>query len=109
MAIWSNKFHQAMNTSAYDFNQSIQIDARLLDADLRGSIVHAKMLGNQEVLTPIEADQLCQTLQVMREEYAAGKLVIDYSCEDIHSFIEEELTKRLGAIGKKNSYRKKSE
>lgn len=72
MAIWSNKFHQAMNTSAYDFNQSIQIDARLLDADLRGSIVHAKMLGNQEVLTPIEADQLCQTLQVMREEYAAG-------------------------------------
>lgn len=101
MAIWSNKFHQAMNTSAYDFNQSIQVDARLLDADLRGSIGHAKMLGNQEVLTPIEADQLCQTLQVMREEYAAGKLVIDYGCEDIHSFIEEELTKRLGAIGKK--------
>lgn len=101
MAIWSNDFHQEMTQSAYQFNQSIIVDIRLFDADLRGSIAHAQMLGKQEVIASEEAEQLIKELEAMRHEYAQGSLQIDLEEEDIHSFIEAELTRRLGDIGKK--------
>ncbi|AMB99407.1 argininosuccinate lyase [Aerococcus urinaehominis] len=101
MAIWSNKFHDAMSNQAYNFNQSIHIDDRLLDADLRGSMAHAEMLGRQQIILQEEAEDLLQELRKMRKEYAEGQLAIDYDEEDIHSFIEAELTRRLGSTGKK--------
>ena len=101
MAIWSNDFHKEMSQTAYQFNQSILVDIRLFDADLRGSIAHAKMLGNQGIIGPNEAENLVDELESMREGYAAGDLQIDLNEEDIHSFIEAELTRRLGDTGKK--------
>ncbi len=101
MAIWSNKFHEEMSQDAYNFNQSIQVDYRLLDADLRGSKAHAAMLGHQGILPQEEADRLVAELEQMRQDYAAGKLQVDFTTEDVHSFIEEQLTERLGTIGKK--------
>lgn len=101
MAIWSNEFHEKMSKQAYSFNQSIAIDDRLFDADLRGSIAHAEMLGKQEIIDSADADQLTNELSKMREEYKNDKLQIDYGEEDIHSFIEAELTRRLGNIGKR--------
>lgn len=101
MAIWSNDYHQEMSQSAYQFNQSLQVDIRLLDADLRGSIAHAKMLGQQSIISIEESEKLVETLELMREEYATGELMIDMEEEDIHSFIESELTKRLGETGKR--------
>lgn len=101
MAIWSNNFHDAMSNQAFDFNQSIHVDDRLFDADLRGSMAHASMLGKQEIIASEEADALVKELKKMQYEYQAGELKIDYSEEDIHSFIEAELTRRLADIGKK--------
>lgn len=101
MAIWSNKFHDEMSNQAYDFNQSIHIDDRLFDADVRGSMAHAEMLGMQQIILPEESEDLLQELRKMRQEYHDGELEIDYTEEDIHSFIESELTRRLGSTGKK--------
>ncbi|XJS10285.1 argininosuccinate lyase [Aerococcaceae bacterium WGS1372] len=101
MAIWSNEYHQEMSQNAYQFNQSLHVDLRLLDADLRGSTAHAKMLGKQEIIDSDEAEQLILTLESMRLEHKQGKLVVDMDEEDIHSFIESELTRRVGYIGKK--------
>jgi argininosuccinate lyase len=101
MAIWSNKFHEEMSQDAYNFNQSIQVDYRLLDADLRGSKAHAAMLGKQGILPLEETDRLVNELEQMRQDYANGSLQIDFTSEDVHSFIEAELTERLGTIGKK--------
>lgn len=101
MAIWSNKFHEEMSQDAYQFNQSIQVDYRLLDADLRGSKAHAAMLGHQGILGLEESDSLVKELEQMRQDYADGTLAVDFTTEDVHSFIEAELTNRLGTIGKK--------
>ncbi len=101
MALWSNTYHQAMAESAYQLNQSLAIDLRLLPADLEASQAHAKMLGQQGIIAKEEAEALVASLGDMQKEYAQGKLTIDPASEDIHSFIESELTKRLGDIGKK--------
>lgn len=101
MAIWSNNYHQEMSQSSYQFNQSIEVDLRLLDADLRASAAHAKMLGQQEIINNEEAERLVESLEAMRLELQEGKLSVDMEEEDIHSFIEAELTRRLGHIGKK--------
>src|SRR5699024_10725928 len=101
MALWSNEYHQEMSNSAYEFNQSIVIDIRLFDADLRGSMAHAQMLGKQHIIEPDESKQLVTELSSMREEYANQTLQNDLNEEDIHSFILAELTRRLGDIGKK--------
>ena len=101
MAIWSNNYHQEMSQSSYQFNQSIEVDLRLLDADLRASAAHVKMLGQQEIINNEEAERLVESLEAMRLELQEGKLSVDMEEEDIHSFIEAELTRRLGHIGKK--------
>lgn len=101
MAIWSNEYHQEMSQNAYQFNQSLQVDLRLLDADLRGSIAHAKMLGQQGIISAEESDKLVETLEAMRVDHDQGQLMIDMEEEDIHSFIESELTRRLGDTGKR--------
>ncbi len=101
MAIWSNDFHDDVSQDAYNFNQSILIDRRLLDADLRGSIAHAEMLGEQEIIPQNESEKLVAALKEMQAEYKNDELEIDKTAEDIHSFIETELTERLGDIGKK--------
>lgn len=101
MALWSNDFHQQMNQDAYQFNQSIHIDARLLKADLKASAAHAKMLGEQKIIHPEESKKLSQELEKMQKEYEQGRLAVDYQAEDVHSFIEDVLTERLGDVGKK--------
>ena len=101
MALWSNTYHQTMAESAYQLNQSLAIDLRLLPADLEASQAHAKMLGQQGIIAKEEAEALVASLGDMQKEYAQGELTIDPNSEDIHSFIESELTKRLGDIGKK--------
>ena len=101
MAIWSNNYHGSMNEKAFEFNSSIDADARLVYADIAGSIAHAKMLGKTEIIPREEADALVNELGKMNDELQDGDLTIDFSEEDIHSFLEAELTRRLGAIGKK--------
>ncbi len=85
----------------YDFNASIGFDRRLFHQDIEGSAAHVKMLARQGILTEDERDSILGGLAGIREEVDAGKLVIDETCEDIHSFVEAELTRRVGDVGKK--------
>lgn len=101
MKLWAGRFSKEADTKLDDFNSSIGIDNRMYKHDILGSIAHVTMLGKQNIVSDEESTKLSSTLQEMLEEIENGKLEIDFSYEDIHSFVEAELTKRLGNTGKK--------
>ena len=82
------------------FLSSLSVDSRLLGEDIECSIAHAAMLGRQGILPPEESASICSALELMLAEAGEGELAIEPDSEDIHSFIEAELTKRLGETGK---------
>ncbi len=101
MKLWSGRFGGKTNPKMEIFSTSINQDSHLWSADLRASIAHAQMLGHQNIISVSEAEILVQGLQKIHSDMRAGDLQIDTSCEDIHSFIELELTRRIGDIAKK--------
>ena len=86
---------------ADDFNSSIRFDSRMYRQDITGSMAHAAMLGAQGIITQEEAATLIDGLQGILEDLDSGKLAFDMTCEDIHMFVEQVLTGRLGDVGKK--------
>ncbi len=86
---------------ADDFNSSIRFDCRMYQQDITGSMAHAAMLGAQGIITQEEAATLIDGLQGILEDLDSGKLAFDMTCEDIHMFVEQVLTERLGDVGKK--------
>ncbi len=99
--LWAGRTDGITDAAADDFNSSIRFDYKMYRQDIRGSMAHAAMLGAQQIISKAEADALIDGLQTLLEELETGKLAFDPSCEDIHMFIEQELTARLGAVGKK--------
>ena len=86
---------------ADDFNSSIRFDSRMYKQDITGSMAHAAMLGAQGIIGKDEADQLIDGLQGILSDLDSGALAVDMTCEDIHMFVEQVLTERLGDLGKK--------
>ncbi|MBQ4332389.1 MAG: argininosuccinate lyase [Clostridia bacterium] len=86
---------------ADDFNSSIRFDSRMYKQDITGSMAHAAMLGAQGIITEAEAAQLIDGLQGILDDLDSGALEVDMTCEDIHMFVEQVLTGRLGDVGKK--------
>ena len=86
---------------ADDFNSSIRFDSRMYKQDITGSMAHAAMLGAQGIITDAEAAQLIDGLQGILDDLNSGALEVDMTCEDIHMFVEQVLTQRLGDVGKK--------
>ena len=86
---------------ADDFNSSIRFDSRMYKQDITGSMAHAAMLGAQGIITQDEAAQLIDGLQGILDDLNSGALEVDMTCEDIHMFVEQVLTQRLGDVGKK--------
>ncbi len=86
---------------ADDFNSSIRFDSRMYQQDITGSMAHAAMLGAQGIITDAEAAQLIDGLQGILDDLNSGALAVDMTCEDIHMFVEQVLTQRLGDVGKK--------
>ncbi|MBO5550940.1 MAG: argininosuccinate lyase [Lachnospiraceae bacterium] len=99
--LWGGRFTEATDASAYRFNQSISFDSRMYDEDIGGSLAHAEMLGKQGIISEEDKEQIINGLKEIREDIASGKLRISDDAEDIHSFIESELTDRIGDAGKK--------
>lgn len=99
--LWGGRFTGKTDQMAYDFNASIGFDKRLFHQDIEGSIAHVTMLARQEILTVEERDAITHGLTEIREEVDAGRLEIDLTCEDIHSFVETALIERIGEAGKK--------
>ncbi len=86
---------------ADDFNSSIRFDCRMYKQDITGSMAHAAMLGAQGIIAQSEAEALIDGLQGILDDLDSGKLAFDMTCEDIHMFVEQVLTERLGDVGKK--------
>lgn len=101
MPLWEGRFKKSIDSKTNDFNSSISFDSRMYKQDILGSIAHAKMLAKQGIIEQIEADKIVNELNKILEEISNGSLKIDLEAEDIHMFVEAELTKRLGDTGKR--------
>ena len=99
--MWAGRTSGTTDSIADDFNSSIRFDCRMYRQDITGSMAHAAMLGAQGIITQTEADQLIDGLQGILNDLESGALEFDMTCEDIHMFVEQVLTKRLGDVGKK--------
>ena len=86
---------------ADDFNSSIKFDSRMAKQDIRGSMAHAAMLAHAGIIAESEADKLIEGLEGILHDLENGALAIDYASEDIHMFVEQVLTERIGETGKK--------
>ena len=99
--MWTGRTDGVTDKIADDFNSSITFDSRMYKQDVLGSMAHASMLGAKNIITKEEADILIGGLSEILADLDSGKLEIDMTAEDVHMFIEQELTKRLGDVGKK--------
>ena len=99
--MWAGRTDGMTEKIADDFNSSIQFDSRMYRQDITGSMAHAAMLAAQGIITQTDADQLIAGLEEILNDLDSGKLAIDPECEDIHMFVEQVLTNRIGDVGKK--------
>lgn len=99
--MWAGRTDGQTDRVADDFNSSIQFDSRMYRQDITGSMAHAAMLGAQGIITEKEADCLINGLQDVLDDLESGRLEVNPACEDIHMFVEQVLTERLGEVGKK--------
>jgi argininosuccinate lyase len=99
--LWKGRFSKAANSSAEEFNASIEFDQRLYRQDISGSIAHCKMLAKQNILTKGEALQIESALLHILQDIKSGRVQFSIAQEDIHMNIESILTERIGSVGKK--------
>ena len=99
--MWDARFSKAENKRVNDFNSSISFDSRMFREDIDGSIAHATMLGRCGIISESEAEKIVGALRVIKADIESGALPIDPEAEDIHMFVEEVLTARIGDTGKR--------
>ena len=99
--MWEGRTAAETSKLADDFNSSIAVDSRMYKEDITGSMAHAAMLGRQGIIEADEAEQIIEGLRGILNDIESGALEIDMSCEDIHMYVEQVLTERLGDVGKK--------
>ena len=99
--MWEGRFSKALDQQADDFNSSIHFDSRMFRQDIKGSMAHAAMLAAKGIIAQEDADAIIPELEKILQDIESGKLPIDMTAEDIHMFVEAELTKRLGDVGKR--------
>ena len=98
--MWAGRTEGITDPAADDFNSSIRIDSRMVREDITGSIAHAAMLKKQHIIPSDAADHIVEALQGILFDIEIGALAIDPSAEDIHMFVEQVLTERIGEEGK---------
>ncbi len=99
--MWAGRFQKALDKKADDFNSSLAVDCRMYEEDIQGSVAHATMLVKQGILPKADLEAIVAGLGGILEDIKSGVLVFDDNAEDIHMFIEGELTKRIGDAGKR--------
>ncbi len=100
MKLWSGRFKSELDALAEEFNDSLPFDREMYREDVAGSVAHCTMLGECEIISKAEAGAICAALDGIRADIDCGKLIIA-DAEDIHSFVENELVRRIGDTGKK--------
>ena len=99
--MWAGRFAKALDKEADDFNSSIHFDCKMYKQDITGSMKHAAMLAMQGIISQNDCDQIVDGLQSILDDLNSGKLGFDPDAEDIHMFVESELTARIGDVGKR--------
>ena len=99
--MWAGRTDGNIDKIADDFNSSIRFDCRMYRQDITGSMAHAAMLASKGIIAEADADTLIDGLEGILKDLDSGALEFDMSCEDIHMFVEQVLTQRLGDVGKK--------
>ena len=99
--MWAGRFSKEVDSGVNAFNSSISFDGRMYKNDIEGSIAHATMLGEAGIITKEDSETLIKGLNEILADIDSGKLELDMTAEDIHMFIEAELTKRFGSVGKR--------
>ncbi len=98
--MWAGRQSSATDSLADDFNSSIHFDSRMYKNDIEGSMAHAAMLGAKGIIPKNASDHIIDALGGILADIESGTLQFDMTAEDIHMFIESELTKRIGDEGK---------
>ncbi|MBQ8183187.1 MAG: argininosuccinate lyase [Clostridia bacterium] len=101
MQLWKGRFSKEIDPKTNDFNSSIKFDSRMYKEDIEGSIAHATMLCTQGIISSDDLGLIVEGLNNIKTEIENGTLLIDPNAEDIHTFVEGELTSRVGAAGKR--------
>ena len=99
--MWAGRFIGALDRMADDFNSSIHFDSKMYEQDIKGSLAHASMLCAQGIIGADDLEKISAGLEEILENIREGRLEIDMNAEDIHMFVEAELTKRIGDVGKR--------
>ncbi len=99
--LWGGRFTKETDKEVYAFNASINFDKRLIDVDIMGSIVHAKMLAKQNIISNADKDSIINGLNSILSDVKSGNILITEEYEDVHSFVEANLIERIGDAGKK--------
>ncbi len=101
MQLWKGRFSKEIDPKTNDFNSSIKFDSRMYKEDIEGSVAHATMLCAQGIISSDDLGLIVEGLNNIKSEIENGTLLIDPNAEDIHTFVEGELTQRIGAAGKR--------
>ena len=101
MKLWAGRFSKEIDKKTNDFNSSISFDSRMYREDIEGSMAHAEMIGECGIIEKSESQAIIEGLKGILADIDNGTLQIDPNAEDIHTFIEGELTQRLGQTGKR--------
>ncbi|ENJ9652609.1 argininosuccinate lyase [Clostridium botulinum] len=101
MKLWGGRFKDEESKLMEDFNSSLSFDKKLYYEDIKGSIAHVKMLANQNIINEEEKEKILLGLEEILKEIDDGVLKIDGEYEDIHSFVEINLIRKIGNVGKK--------
>ena len=101
MELWQGRFKKELDSKTNSFNSSISFDYRFFEQDITGSLAHTKMLAKQGIISKEDFSKIEIALNEILEDIKTGKLKINENAEDIHTSIEEELTKKIGTAGKK--------
>ena len=99
--MWAGRFSKEVDSGVNAFNSSISFDGRMYKNDIEGSIAHATMLGEAGIISKEDSLTLIKGLEEVLADIESEKLELDMTAEDIHMFVEAELTKRLGSVGKR--------
>ena len=99
--MWAGRTDGITDKIADDFNSSIRFDSRMYKEDITGSMAHAAMLSAQGIIDSADADKIIDGLEKILNDIESGALPIDENAEDIHMFVEQVLTERIGDAGKK--------
>ena len=99
--LWQGRSSKAVDSRVNDFNSSIRFDARMIEQDIHGSMVHSAMLSKQGIISQQDVDDIHKGLQSILNDLHSGALEIDPNAEDVHTFVEQTLTARVGDAGKR--------